>query len=579
MNLYGQSNRREHSSCPLCGESNFTDELANLFADDSFAAIDKFRDNLEGILRVILDRLVCFEDIYLLKEIEEDTGLYKIVANCNKQRKDFPYKRDKFYLPDDLLSFEISSLDPFFSKKKPKQNFEDNESIDIPTYYFKYAKRIGKNLYFISSENEDMLSKSLKKLSGYEIHTGYLTKIKLRSKRNLLLIQCCPPHKCDNPDSPPCVQQTDKCRTFMQDLSDKISREFETVFYLKNVLNERERQIEFLDIVAHALSIPIESALIDSSNILESLPISDPNRKLCLHLFNEIKVLELDLQNILHSSSQTIQPKPKFEYRSLLLLLKEAIEIFKGEATHKGCDIKLCLKVNGVLKEIDLSDLLDDFLLAKRILYANLSDELGYGGSYLSKKEVGTYINRRGKCSEIDPGTLPRECFNLNKSNYSSQDTFVDIVIKGEKIKKTVEFVANAHFPLMSMAYRELLLAFKNLIQNAVKYSFKTVPTSKRRFISVDVEAKDGVYLIDISNYGVGIEQYELEKDLIWRPRYRGIQSRDKNRTGAGLGLAIAKKYIEEINGGTIHAESKPISADGPYINVFHVELLIDRWF
>lgn len=98
-------------------------------------------------------------------------------------------------------------------------------------------------------------------------------------------------------------------------------------------------------------------------------------------------------------------------------------------------------------------------------------------------------------------------------------------------------------------------MALYNLVHNAVKYSFSQhYVTVKGHSIGAHQDRK---YRVDIANYGVGILPQEIQDRLIFLPDYRGILSRDKERTGSGLGLAIADAVIRN-HGGEIVVKSIP---------------------
>jgi two-component system phosphate regulon sensor histidine kinase PhoR len=101
-----------------------------------------------------------------------------------------------------------------------------------------------------------------------------------------------------------------------------------------------------------------------------------------------------------------------------------------------------------------------------------------------------------------------------------------------------------------------LQLAFDNLLQNAVKYSYRTSPNSRHRYVSVKGRPVDTDYQVTIENYGVGIAEDELGK--IFETGYRGRMTRKEHRTGSGRGLALTKKIIEQHHG-RIEVQSVPM--------------------
>ncbi|MCO7137030.1 HAMP domain-containing histidine kinase [[Clostridium] leptum] len=96
----------------------------------------------------------------------------------------------------------------------------------------------------------------------------------------------------------------------------------------------------------------------------------------------------------------------------------------------------------------------------------------------------------------------------------------------------------------------QLARVFDNLLRNAVHYS---EPTSDI-VVSMGQDAK--YTYIQFSNYGTTIPADKL--DRIFEKFYRLDESRSSENGGAGLGLAIAKRIVEQ-HGGTITAQSKDL--------------------
>ncbi len=94
----------------------------------------------------------------------------------------------------------------------------------------------------------------------------------------------------------------------------------------------------------------------------------------------------------------------------------------------------------------------------------------------------------------------------------------------------------------------ELAQVMANLLQNAVRYT----PSGG----SVRVEAArapDGI-LVRVANTGGGIPAPDLPR--VWERFYRVEKSRDRERGGAGIGLAIVKRLVED-SGGRVGAASE----------------------
>ncbi len=102
--------------------------------------------------------------------------------------------------------------------------------------------------------------------------------------------------------------------------------------------------------------------------------------------------------------------------------------------------------------------------------------------------------------------------------------------------------------PLDRGRIRQLMM---NLLTNAIKFN---KPGGR---VSVDSKQENDQVVIRVSDTGVGMSGSELEHifERFWRAD--PARSRTGPRSGAGLGMAISK-WIVEVHGGTIEAESSP---------------------
>lgn len=101
-------------------------------------------------------------------------------------------------------------------------------------------------------------------------------------------------------------------------------------------------------------------------------------------------------------------------------------------------------------------------------------------------------------------------------------------------------------------AYLEVMI--KNLVQNAVKYSFdaSSYPDKPGKII-VKYNSKVGV--LSLTNYGVPISETEINNREIFKANIRGIESGDRGRMGRGYGLRLVD-LIANLHDAKVDVES-----------------------
>jgi len=87
------------------------------------------------------------------------------------------------------------------------------------------------------------------------------------------------------------------------------------------------------------------------------------------------------------------------------------------------------------------------------------------------------------------------------------------------------------------------------LLDNALRY------TGSGGHVEVDVTGRDGSAVVAVTDTGIGIPPEALGQ--VFERFYRADEARNRDSGGAGLGLAIAQKLVDE-HGGSIAAESAP---------------------
>ncbi len=130
---------------------------------------------------------------------------------------------------------------------------------------------------------------------------------------------------------------------------------------------------------------------------------------------------------------------------------------------------------------------------------------------------------------------LIEEAINQSKVHAEKQQVQINFAPEGE-----VEFFGDR---------KQLLIAFSNLVDNAINYS------PERTSVNVVLKQSDDVVEIAVSDQGVGIEESELAR--IFERFYRVDQARSRDTGGTGLGLSIVKHVISN-HGGEVQVWSVP---------------------
>lgn len=127
------------------------------------------------------------------------------------------------------------------------------------------------------------------------------------------------------------------------------------------------------------------------------------------------------------------------------------------------------------------------------------------------------------------------------------QDTF-DSVARGKTANDVqVEIQLANNLSTIDVDKNLVRVALNNLLTNAIKYN---KPGGK---VTLTAEETDNQLVITISDTGIGIAERDLEH--IFEKFYRSDDDKVRNKSGHGLGLALAKEIIE-LHGGKLSLQS-----------------------
>lgn len=147
----------------------------------------------------------------------------------------------------------------------------------------------------------------------------------------------------------------------------------------------------------------------------------------------------------------------------------------------------------------------------------------------------------------LDLSRLQAGAADQHVGAYSLEEVVSEAIEHIGQDRDLVKVTLDDDLPLLEGDSGQLERAFSNLIENAIRYSAGKPVSIRGRVVGDRVRVR-------IVDQGPGIRAGERER--IFMPFYRSPEQPSTHQ-GAGLGLAIAKGFIE-VNGGRISVESLP---------------------
>ncbi|MDR3687254.1 MAG: PocR ligand-binding domain-containing protein [Coriobacteriia bacterium] len=130
---------------------------------------------------------------------------------------------------------------------------------------------------------------------------------------------------------------------------------------------------------------------------------------------------------------------------------------------------------------------------------------------------------------------------------------------------------------LVPFSHDHISLVFRNLLHNAIKYSYRGNEAQGRdRYVRVvtDADTRSDRCRVSFQNFGIGIDQEELAR--VFDRHVRGANTKDEHRSGQGIGLAISDEIIRQ-HGGRIRATCRKLAHGGPSLVEVSVYLPYSR--
>jgi hypothetical protein len=151
------------------------------------------------------------------------------------------------------------------------------------------------------------------------------------------------------------------------------------------------------------------------------------------------------------------------------------------------------------------------------------------------------------------PTETPPTSLNVSEAIRESIDLFTSYaMLRNIEIR----FDDRAPSVVVTAAREHLILAFSNVLSNAIKYSYAAPGRSS--WVAVAAEPRGNAVRVRFESWGMGIPHQE--RDAIFQRGFRGAMAAQHTPLGSGIGLAAAKTVCDEYRG-TIELESRPVRA------------------
>lgn len=222
-----------------------------------------------------------------------------------------------------------------------------------------------------------------------------------------------------------------------------------------------------------------------------------------------------------------------FHDRTREVLANQARDEFISHVSH---ELKSPLNIIHLYAEslLDLEDLSDN----QRIDAINtINDEV---------ERLALLISNLLNITKIEAGNI---VLNLQRVKFIDflTDTFNSIARSGSENTIHFELLLPRTLPNIQVDKDLLRIALNNLLTNAVKYN------NSGGSVSLAAEELDDKIIIRVSDTGIGVA--EKDQTHIFEKFYRSPDSNVREKSGHGLGLALAKEIIE-LHHGKIKLES-----------------------
>ncbi len=296
----------------------------------------------------------------------------------------------------------------------------------------------------------------------------------------------------------------------------------------KSVLNEQMATLFWILLIALLLGMV---AIVGLSRWIAFLAY-----KPFTHVINQVKSISADNLDVKIESSGTKDELQDLidTFNDLLRRISETFIIQKNFVNYVSHEFKTPLaSILGNLEVFSLKKRSSEeyeALAEKLIRQIHLLEETLHTLLVISDLVKSTEVHLQARIDELLWEIIPKV-----SENYPVAKIKVDIQVQPEELE-----LLSVHCDTA-----QLIIAFYNLIENAVKYS-------QEKTVDVCMYVEDGKLNLSITDKGIGIPPEQLAD--ITKPFYRADNTR--HIAGSGIGLSIALRIFEKNNiNFTIHSQ------------------------
>lgn len=350
------------------------------------------------------------------------------------------------------------------------------------------------------------------------------------------------------------IEERIKAENALANSETQLRRVWENSFDGMRLIDSNGITILVNNAFCNLVNLPIEQLIGKPASIIYSLNEQERIQKRLIENIQKTSVEPIiEKEMILHDG------KVKWFEMSNSFLYKDSEKILLSVVRD------ITSRKNLIQELITAKEKAEEMNRIKSSFFANMSHELrtpligilGFSECLLSFEDsndevtrMSSYINKSG-IRLLDTLNKILDISNIESEKVTVNTSYSDILplikdtynfFEAQSKNKGLNFIYNPPVSsVMCIIDKKLFYtAICNIVENAIKFTDKGS-------VTITIESTDKSVRISVIDTGVGIPPNK--KEIIWDEFRQASEGYDRNFEGTGLGLTIAKKYLELING------------------------------